>query len=335
MLEKVSETINGVEVCVDPKLELIGILLTLGNDKEKDNFKRLFDYTDDNNKYINEIKETFNYLYNNGLIDKFNKVKDKYHLYYQEPLSMMLSLDEYGLSREDKLDSDFYELVNDLKNLYIDNKFISFYESHIDTYKSWINNIKPFYEKYNLLELLCNYCGEEYKDLKLINNLIPFETNGGYGIVLDKEAHYCLRTPSYIENNKMFEITDKENYLLLTLHEFLHCIINPITTKYNIFNSESSYIKDEIDLTKSGYKTDYSIINETIVRAITLRIYNSITNKDINDRLEREYNNGFLHIKEVYSLLKEYEQDRDNYKNIDSFYLNISNRVIEGQKKTK
>lgn len=195
--------------------------------------------------------------------------------------------------------------------------------------------IKSFYEEYNLLELLSNYCGEEYKDLKLINNLIPFETNGGYGIVFDKEAHYCLRTPSYIKNNKMFEITDKENYLLLTLHEFLHCVINPITTKYNIFNSESNYLKDEIDLTKSGYKTDYSIINETIVRVITLRIFNNITGKDVNDRLEREYNNGFLHIKEVYSLLKEYEEDRVNYKDIDSFYLNISNRIIKGQEKTK
>ena len=337
MLEKVSEIINGVEVCIDPKIELIGILLTLGNDKDKENFKRLFSYTVDNNKYVNEISETFNYLYDNGLIDIFNKVKDKYNLYYQEPLALMLllddsfNLDKYQSYSEQELDNDFYDLVNELKSLFKDKRFINFYQSNIDTYKSWINRIKPFYEDYNLLQLLCNYCGEEYKDLKLINNLIPFETNGGYGIVLDNEAHYCLRSPSFIKDNKMFEIEDKENYLRLTLHEFLHCIINPLTTKYNVFNFDTNYLKDEIDLTKSGYKSDYSIINETIVRAITLRIYNSITGKDISDSLEREYNNGFLHIKDVYSILTEYEQNRDKYNNIDSFYLNICNRVINGQ----
>ena len=94
MLEKVSEIINGVDICIDPKIELIGILLTIGNDKDNEYFKRLFSFTEDNNKYVNEIKDTFNYLYDNGLIDRFNKVKEKYHLYYQEPLTLMLLLDD-------------------------------------------------------------------------------------------------------------------------------------------------------------------------------------------------------------------------------------------------
>ena len=344
MVKSIQYTINGVNICIDPKIELMGILITLSDESSIDKFKRLFEFGENNDEYIKIIKNGFSYLIETGFIERFNIIKNKYHLHYQEPIKLMLMLDDEFSSEslekycEQKPEQDFYDFISEIKELYESPKFVDFYNKNTDRYDKWIKSLIPLYKKYNLSDIIATYCGDKYKNLKLYNNLISFETNGGYGIYLDGEAHYCGRAFSsqYTINNNLFALKNIDGRLKIVIHEFLHSIVNPITDKYNIFTFESNYLEKTDRLSFSGYGTDYSLINETIVRAITIKLYSSII-REANAKalLDSEYNQGFIFIKDIYKLLSEYENNRDIYLDIDSFYEKIAAIIINVKEKNK
>ena len=342
MIKNIQHTVNGVNVCIEPKVELIGILITLSDEVSIDQFKRLFEFGENNDEYINIIKKEFSYLIETGLIERFNKIKNKYHLHYQEPIKLMLMLDdEFSLKSlkkyyGQKTEQDFYDFIKELKELYESPRFVDFYNNNIDRYKNWVKSLVPFYEKYNMSDIISTYCGEKYRNLKLYNNLIAFETNGGYGVYLGNEAHYCSRANSsqYTINNNLFVPKNIDSRLKIVIHEFLHSIINPITDKYNIFTHESNYFEKTDRLSFSGYSTDYSLINETIVRAITIKMYSGIIKGvDANVLLDSEYKQGFIYIKDIYNALSEYENKRDIYLDIDSFYKKLAAIIISDKER--
>lgn len=308
MINNIEENINGVNICIDSKVELIGILITLSDEPNTEQFKRLFQFN--NSEYINNIKDNFSYLYDTGLIDRFNNIKNKYYLYYQEPIKLMLMLDNFNTDKLEeyfgyKPDNDIYNFINELKNLYYSDSYIKYYSNNKDIYYEYINGLKPFYSKYNISNIISNYCGKN--NLELYNILIPFETNGGYGINIDNKAYYCSR----INSNLSFIPEDIDSRLNITIHEFLHSIVNPLTDKKYL---NTNYLSNNDNLKKVGYENDYTIINETIVRALTIRIYSLLVN-DINsdDLIENEYNQGFIYIKEVNEILLENEKSNLNF----------------------
>lgn len=222
MINDIERCINGINVCIDSKVELIGILITLSDESSIEPFKHLFKFDYNNSEYINIIKKEFSYLYETGLIEKFNIIKNKSYMYYQEPIKLMLMLDddfntnileEYCGYKPDK---DFYEIIDEIKELYKSDRYINFYNSNI------------------------SYCIDKYNNLEFYNLLIPFETNGGYGIILDSKTYYCSRINTY---NLFFYPQDKNDKVKITLHEFLHSIINPMIDKYNFFTKESNYFE--------------------------------------------------------------------------------------------
>ena len=340
-MNSIHKTVNGVNICVDPKVELMGILITLSDESSIDQYKRLFNFGNNNKEYINIIKSEFSYLTENGFINRFNAIKNKYRLHYQEPIKLMLMLDDEFNSQllakyyNRILEQDFYDYIRELKEIYESPKFIDFYNNNIARYEKWIKSLVPLYEKYNISNIISSYCGEKYKNLKLHNNLIAFETNGGYGICINNEAHYCLRTfSSRNQQNDIFVPRNVNELLPLVIHEFLHSIINPITTKYNIFTNESNYFEKNDMLSLSGYGNDYCLINETIIRAITIKLYGEIMKEiDIDELLNKEYTQGFIYIKDVYKKLSEYENNRQIYLDIDSFYNFIAEVIINDKEK--
>lgn len=331
MINNIERCINGIKVCIDSKVELIGILITLSDESSIEPFKRLFKFEDNNSEYINIIKKEFSYLYETGLIERFNIIKNKYYIHYQEPIKLMLMLDDNfntNILKEYcgyKPDKDFYEIIDEIKELYKSDRYINFYNSNISYYNDCIDSLIPFYTEYNLKNIICEYCGDKYNNLEFYNLLIPFETNGGYGIILDTKAYYCSRINT---NNLFFYPQDKNDKVKITLHEFLHSIINPMIDKYNFFTKESNYLEKTDNLKFMGYGSDNSIINETIVRAVTIRIYSLLVNNINTDELvEKEYNQGFIYIKEITEFLLEYENNKIDFDSIFEKIINKYNNI--------
>lgn len=78
-----------------------------------------------------------------------------------------------------------------------------------------------------------------------------------------------------------------------------------------------------------GYANDFSMVNETIIRAMTIRIYHLMTDLDEDEeRLANEEKQGFKYVRVVYEKLLEYENMRDRYVDIDSYYLEIASSIL-------
>lgn len=53
-MNNIFENVNSIKIEVNPKIQLFSILMILSNEKEKDQFKRLFNFHDGNNAYFKE-----------------------------------------------------------------------------------------------------------------------------------------------------------------------------------------------------------------------------------------------------------------------------------------
>lgn len=325
----VEKSINGITISIDYKVELIGLLITLSDEFEK--FAPLFCFDESNDQYINELKVKFYYLKNHKTFLKFMEIKEKYYLHYDKPIEMMLSLNEdFEFKKESnfkfKDTEEIKKFCRELKLLSEEINFEDFYHEHRKLYTSWINSISKTYENHNVKDSIVSYCGEQYKAYKFYTNLIPFETSGGYGILLDGEAHNCLRARKITHDNLLFFVENDLFYLPTSIHEYLHSIINPLTAKYGYFTNDTKYLFNE-ENTISGYNSDIAMANETIIRAMTVRIYYLITGIFDEERLVRDEEKGFKRIRTVYNKLMEYENNRETYQDIDSFYLNMAKAI--------
>lgn len=330
-MKNVEKIINGITIMVDQKVELIGLLLTLSDENEK--FPYLFEFNENNDLYIRNLKEKFNYVRKYDIFKKFLELRDKYYWHYDKPIEMMLSLDDnFEFKKESNYkfkDVDEIKMFcKDLKILYEQINFLDFYNSHRETYEKWIDAIKLVYEKNAIKKSIVAYCGKGYDDYKFYTTLIPFETGGGYGVLLERSAHNCLRARKNTHDNILFFVENDKVYLSTSIHEYLHSIINPLTYKYDVFNQETKYLFDEQNMIR-GYANDFSMVNETIIRAMTIRIYHFITDLDEDEgRLANEEKQGFKYVRVVYEKLLEYENMRDRYVDIDSYYLEIASSIL-------
>ena len=331
MVQNIEKTINEIIITVDYKVELLGLLITLSDEKEL--YPSKFNFNVTNDSYIKELEEKFRHLKSHRTVQKFFYLKEKYYLHYEKPIELALSLDDNFEFKDEsnykfKDNIEIKEFCKELKELSEEINFQNFYELHKKTYMSWIETMSPTYSEYNAKEAIVSYCGERYKNYKFYTNLIPFETSGGYGILLKEEAHNCLRARRFAKDNNLFYIENSTTYLFTSIHEYLHSIINPITTKYNIFNYETDYLYDK-ENPLPGYGNDFCMINETIIRAMTIRIFYLLTGIDKTEELNIDEEYGFKYVKIVYDKLLEYENNRDKYSDIDMFYTEIVNLILE------
>lgn len=91
-MKNFEKIIKGITIMVDQKVELIGLLLTLSDENEK--FPYLFEFNENNDLYIRNLKEKFNYVRKYDIFKKFLELRDKYYWHYDKPIEMMLSLDD-------------------------------------------------------------------------------------------------------------------------------------------------------------------------------------------------------------------------------------------------
>ena len=89
-MNNIEKTINEITISIDYKVELIGLLITLSDEKE--HYKTKFNFNKTNNFYIKELEREYGHLRNNRIVQHFFYLKDKYHLHYHRPIELALSL---------------------------------------------------------------------------------------------------------------------------------------------------------------------------------------------------------------------------------------------------
>lgn len=325
----IHEDIDNIEIRVDRRTTLLGIIEIISNYKYK--YPRLIKRIG-NEEYIKQIEENYNCFQNNEIIVLFNKLLEKYDFSFSTPIKLFLQLN-YDFSietiNENLLNNKFngdkrvIEFLQLLPKFASEINFDKFYFNNQSRFKKYIQNIKSqLYDK-NILNFINDYLGVKC-DKKFVINLIPWRTYGCYGTNDNSSIynHLCCHHKA-IDDDTIYPPDDRLfDYSSFSVHEFSHSFVNPIVDKYNLI-SESDDIFSNIfeELSSVGYGSNDSILKDHIVRSITLRYLSMYRdNSSYNKQYVMDKEFGFEYIDYILKELINYENNRSSYNNFESFY---------------
>ena len=153
---------------------------------------------------------------------------------------------------------------------------------------------------------------------------------GNFGIRINKNntepVNYIINSPfDYKENKYIFNDTESQKYNLW--HEIGHTVINDLTRKYICqFNTENIKVPDIYR--KNIYTHTETIINEYIIRAVTLRLSELLDDRDVMlSFLNNEIKRGFKEIEAIKDyIIKNCEEENKLLK--DDIYRELVNFVM-------
>lgn len=336
-MKNIEKNIGSLSIRVDYRTELLGII-ELISDYRKKYPHLLRKYA--NKLYIEQIEDKFMKFSDHKVVEIFNSLVIKHGFAYDAPIALFLQLDE-NLNC-DKLDphifdhrlvndNDVYELIKLLPDFAKEIDFESFYLNNTKRYEMFINEVKNELEKFDFIEFMTGYYGISCNK-NFVVNLIPFQTNGNYGANNANNIFASIGVHDGPQKEEEIYKVNGFNLSCLLFHEFSHSFINPLTDQYNLI-SENNPIFNEVKekMKKQAYNDNSTIINEHIIRALTMRyIYFSGKEKDYYHRqIQREKDIGFLYIENIINSLIEYENNRTIYKTISDYYPVIITNIIK------
>lgn len=336
----INTKVNGIEIRVDKRTELLAIIEIISIYKETYPFL-LERYG--NKKYIEEIENKFLKYKNHRVIELFNEIIIKYDFSFSSPIQLFLQLDNDFMVKElsdipfrTRLASDpkVLKLLKLLPKFAKQIDFEVYYSTNKDRYDIFVNNVASQLEDRNtdIAKFLQDYYENEANN-QFIVNLIPWRTYGCYGTCNGNTmyTHLACHHKSTSEDNIYPtdpQIWDYESFLV---HEFSHSFVNPLTDKYPLIDKNSTmfhFIKQ--DMKKIGYGSDMAILREHLVRAITLRYLSLKRNKSMYYHdMEIDKKLGFTYIDNILESLIYYENNRDKYNNFESFYPMLIDNIVK------
>lgn len=336
-LESIIKEINGIKITVDFRTELLGIIMIIGNYKEKYPF--LFNNYE-NKFYVDNIIKEFHQYKEDKVIKDFDELVENHSFNYDAPFTLFLQLDNnlkvdkldnYIFNDRLNKDSKVYDFIAELNNFAKKINFKKYYQSNLELYEKMLNNISGAFKKYNITKFFKNYYGY-LNEKELIINLTPFTTDGGYCCNLEDKIISCFPIYKEMKKEKLYDSTKKEKYIIQNpLHEFSHGYVNPITEEYKILTEKTNLFDDIRDtMKKMAYPYDTEIINEHIIRGIEARFIKLKHQDDAwyTKRIEQEKDLGFIYIDTIIDSLITYENSRDKYKTLKEFYPEIIKNII-------
>jgi hypothetical protein len=291
-----------MEILIDKRIELITVVQIICNYWDNLAIK----FTDKplcQNRYKENVKEYFNKYNDHQVIKNYNTLCNDITdicaflnlvLCYSNPPELE-SIVYY--------ENNFGEFINILRQFYIDTDFETFYKNNHNEYQEILNN-------YGNKEGLFVNTVEEYLSCKLENFHIILSplVMGNFGIELktsrNEVMHYSIISPyDYIENNYIF---GSKNFIKSVLwHEISHLTINNLT---KIYIKQFDVNKKEIPeiFVSNLYTNIEAIINEYIIRAIVLRLFDiNGEPKFMENLMKHEIQKGFINIETVKSFITE------------------------------
>lgn len=241
-------------------------------------------------------------------------------------LSVRSDLNLIHIKENDTLWREYLFFVETIQKFCILTDFNKFYEENRSFYRSLLDDyITAQNSNYNL-ENIGTYYGYISENNSII--LEPLQHGGNFGVQLRQnndiyESYIYIRPRTFINNIPNFF---REEGLNTLIHEFSHTYINKLVdSNWNELN-KYNYLLDEYDFQKMGtlgygnppeWKT---IVYEQYVRAATARLTYLYKSELGEQSLNDENDKGFILTELLYNTLIEYENNRNIYPNIDSFF---------------
>jgi hypothetical protein len=166
----------------------------------------------------------------------------------------------------------YENFINEIRQFYEDTNFEHFFEDSQNEYEKIISDYGNGHEVEKYITIVDNYFGNDTKNYTVIISALLM---GNFGIeVLTNENvkfNYSVLSPCDYEDNK-YIFGPKNSIMEIIFHEASHLRINDLTKTYiDRFNVYEKPIPD--DFVKQFYTDIETIINEYIIRAITIRLF--------------------------------------------------------------
>ncbi len=338
--------INGVNIIVDKRTELLGIIMFISNYhniwKDSGQFENCA-----NRFLIDEICNKFSKYKNENTIKLFDELTEDGDFSFDAPFALFLQLDEnYKVDKlndyvfKDRLKSNpkVFEFIDSLSDFADKIGFEEYYNNHQEEYKKYIKSMAKAFEMYDVNDFFKNYYGyDSQKEFNVV--LTPFITRCAFSCDINDKIYSCIPVYPHSKKENLYDISGAEkNFLTLPIHEFCHGYINPLTDEYKMVDYTTDLFEDiKEEMIKQAYPTDVEILNEHIVRAITARsiLYMSQDNELYNRELKRQKDCGFIYINCIIKSLEEYESNRNKYKTFVDFYPKIIDSIKLEKENTK
>jgi len=325
-----------MEITVDERIELLTVVQTLCNYWDNLSLKfhgaPLFQC-----KYKNDIKEYFEKYKNHEIIEFYNILSNeivdisapiKMILCYSNPPELNnIANNEDNFRTTDNSIFHNEELVAKLRKFYADTNFDKFYKKNQNEY---IKMLGDYGSKTELSESTAlEYLGCKAENYHIIiSTLVP--GNFGIKVITDtnETLHYSVVSPFDYRENK-YDFGPLQFKKEIVWHEIGHLVIdNDLTKNYiNQFNINKKPVPEVY--VNNFYTSIENIINEYIIRAITIRLVEMNGGMEIMEfPIEEHIRQGFKDVVSVKEYIKENCEENGKFIK-DSRYKNLIEYVME------
>ncbi len=231
---------------------------------------------------------------------------------------------------EDKASELINRLVNALNKFYRDADLETFFKTHQNYYQQVNNEVLKNLPSKHFITTMEDYYGKQNESYTLIPSPTLYHTMGfGKRIKANKGFKVFNVFGPLIVTKDSLEFGYGFNDVLaideLTVHEFGHSFINPVTERpenERIIDSYE-YLFEPIkkDMQEQGYRNWRTCVAEHIVRLGEIRISYAMGDSTRAERIREHYihNRKFIYLEALEKNILNYESRRSYYKSIDDY----------------
>ena len=342
MPAKISRTVSGVTVSVDPMIEMLSAIQYLSDYDEE--FGLL---TKHKTSYHDDLETAFREFEDHEAVTFFNEVMTQ-GFAFDSPPTACLYLDEHFSTLPEFEGSDYqrnrlrHTAMGDkmenfrdvMEQFYIDTNFGDFFESHHDFYSRMIDTYSENFPQWNMTQAMETYYGKEMAGYNII--LVALFHPGGFGPTLefaDGMHVYSIQGPYLAENDTPL-FGDSDAIANLVIHEFGHSFV-PVNEQDNAAMvaevQRSEYLMEAVeeDMSRNAYGSWASAYEELVLRAAVIDIMKANTTIDPETLLQYERDTGFIYIDIVYEVVQLYSKNREEYPVFDDFVPFITDALLD------
>lgn len=307
---------NNFEYRIDGRTELMAIILALSQCNEYAEEHFVLELEDN---YRKDIKKHFLGFKNHKAICLAKELGQKEEGFcYDTPIRLAFELNEDysysgGLSGFYSNELDNLELAKDflfaVENFAKETNFDNFYKKHKVYYDEKLLQLVDVFSgnifKKHLVTFLKRHLSEHFAI-----NIIPTLINSNHGFEVSGIFYANLGLPC--EDFKTIAPFNG-GYAHIIIHEFLHPFVNPLSEKLYYKHKETLLSNIKIEELPKGYQNKLSFINDTIVRALTIRLREHISPINTKKFLTLEKSWGFVYVEKIYNEILHYENQNNSW----------------------
>jgi Domain of unknown function (DUF4932) len=313
-----------MQVVVDPRIELMGILqLLAGSD-----LSTRYDFA-----YRRAVTTHFAPWMQHPAVTQMRHMRDAGFAFDAVPtlflhctptpdLRVMMPLPPEMLIRAGGMEQ-VTTLVTTVGSFVADSQFQAFITDAQPLFDMVVRHTRPVVEA--ATADLAAYVGVPLDQSWVVLGLLLH--HGGFGVQVETMADagvdaYAVIGPAGVEADQP-TFGDAPWVAELTQHELAHSVINPLTGHYaaEVKDAANQHAAIAEVMAAQAYATWPTIVNEHIIRAITIRLAAQRAGAITAARLaEAEQQRGFMYLPQLLNHLIAYEQQREQYPTIADYY---------------